>query len=250
MATRNGGRFLRAQLDSILAQLGPNDDIIVSDDSSTDDTVAIVKSYSDPRISVLSHNTFQSPVFNFENALRHATGEVVVLSDQDDIWLENKLSVVRERFLEKPIPVFLIALDGAVIDDNEEITAGSLFAKIKAGPGLFKNVYNNTYMGCCLAFSKELLGIALPFPKRIPMHDMWLGLLAEIYGRVEFVPEKTILYRKHAASVTDFGIKFMPITQIKRRLFLAYHLLERRLAKGSKTKASHTDRADVTDKSR
>lgn len=227
MATRNGAAFIRRQLASILMQLGPEDELVISDDSSYDETVAMIKEFADPRIRIFEDNTFYSPIFNFENVLRKATGDIIVLSDQDDIWLENKIAVIRDRFRHKPAPVYLIALDGRVIDEQENITDQSLFIKIKAGPGLLKNIYDNTYMGCCLACSRELLEIALPFPRSIPMHDVWLGLLAEIFGTAQFVPEKTILYRKHAASTTDFCIRFMPITQIKRRWFLSYNLLKR-----------------------
>lgn len=234
MASRNGARFIRRQLETILTQLGPADEVVVSDDSSTDDTIAIIKGFADPRIRLFENNTFFSPIFNFEHALKQATGEIIVLSDQDDIWLENKIAVIRERFRRRTAPVCLVALDGCVIDEQERILADSIFKKIKAGPGLVKNVYDNTYLGCCLAFSRELLAVALPFPRRIPMHDMWLGLLAEIFGEVAFVPEKTVMYRKHAASLTDFRIRFMPVTQIKRRFFLAYHLAARWLMRKGK----------------
>jgi len=227
MATRNGGRFIQRQISSILPQLGPDDELIISDDSSTDETTDIIKRFADPRIKLLENNTFFSPVLNLENALRQASGDIIVLSDQDDVWLENKVAVIRENLGKITTPVALISLDGSVVDEQETVTFDSLFVKIGAGAGLFKNVFNNTYMGCCLAFRRELLDLALPFPKHIPMHDMWLGLLAEIHGDVRFVPEKTILYRKHSASVTDFRIRFMPVTQIKRRWFLAYYLVKR-----------------------
>lgn len=227
MATRNGGRFIQQQLSSILSQLSPYDEVIISDDSSADDTVDTINSCADPRIVLLPGNTFYSPVFNVENALKKATGEIIVLSDQDDEWLEGKVATIRKHFEDSRNAVRLISLDGIAVDEDGNVIAESLFKKLNAGPGLYKNVFNNTYMGCCLAFSRELLSVALPFPRMIPMHDMWLGLLAEIYGEVQFVPEKTILYRKHAASVTDFKIRFIPITQIKRRWYLAYYLVQR-----------------------
>lgn len=227
MATRNGAGYIRQQLDSILSQLGQDDEVVISDDSSTDDTISVINSFADPRIRLFANNTFYSPVFNLENALNQATGEIIVLADQDDIWLEKKVSVIRERFQRKVTAVYLIALDGSVVDEHETVIADSIFARINAGPGLLKNIFNNTYMGCCLAFSRELMKIALPFPRRIPMHDMWFGLLAETFGAAEFLPEKTILYRKHEASVTEFRIRLMPVTQIKRRFFLSYHLLKK-----------------------
>ena len=228
MATHNGERFIRRQLESILSQLTTDDELIVSDDSSTDGTVGIIKGFGDGRIRLFPNNTFYSPIFNFENALKHAGGDVIVLADQDDVWLDNKVAVIRKKFAAKPRRYYLIALDGYVIDKNEAIISDSIFARLNAGKGFWKNIYNNRYLGCCLAFSRELLEIALPFPRRIPMHDMWLGQLCELAGETEFVEEKTILYRKHGASLTDFKIRFMPVTQIKRRMFLLYYLLSRK----------------------
>ncbi len=88
MATHNGGRYLRQQLESILRQLGPDDEVVISDDSSTDNTLAIINCFADPRICTLTNNTFSSPIFNFENALKHATGEIIVLSDQAHAGLQ------------------------------------------------------------------------------------------------------------------------------------------------------------------
>lgn len=228
MATHNGERFIGRQLESILSQLAADDEVIVSDDSSIDGTVGIVNGFGDPRIRLLQGNTFYSPIFNFEHALKQATGEIIVLADQDDVWLENKVAVIRAKFAVKPHRYYLIALDGYVVDEHETITSDSILARLNAGKGFWKNIFDNRYLGCCLAFTRELLEIALPFPRRIPMHDMWLGQLCELAGETEFVGEKTILYRKHGASLTDFKIRFMPFTQIKRRIFLIYYLLSRK----------------------
>lgn len=229
MATRNGERFLRRQIDSILVQLSADDKLIVSDDSSEDATIEIVKSYSDPRICFLGSGYFSSPARNFENAFSHARGDVIVLSDQDDVWLENKLSLIRTLFRHSHTRR-LVVLDGLVVDEHEQILHESIFEKIHAGKGLLKNIYNNTYLGCCMAFSRDLLDIALPFPSNIPMHDMWLGNLAALFGKIEFINEKTILYRRHGATLTDFRIKFEPLQQIRRRFNLVLSLAQRGLA--------------------
>lgn len=228
MATRNGERFIAEQLASILHQLGPDDELVISDDSSTDRTLEIVKGFADSRIRLLEGNRFFSPIFNFENALRHATGDIIALSDQDDIWLTNKVAVIRGKFVSLQAPVCLVVLDGAVMDEEGNILYDSVMSKFRrVGPGLLANIFDNSYLGCCMAFTRELLEYALPFPKRIPMHDIWLGLVAEIFGKTEFMPVKTIHYRKHANSITDFNIRFIPWIQIKRRWYLSTSLIER-----------------------
>lgn len=228
MATRNGERFVEAQLASILPQLAPADELIVSDDGSTDATVAIVRRFADSRIRLLTGNSFSSPVLNFEHALGHASGDIIVLSDQDDVWLPNKVAVIRDLFSRKPQPVYLVVLDGEVIDGEGHLLHPSLLGRLRrAGPGLLMNIVDNSYIGCSMAFSRQLLEVALPFPPRIPMHDIWLGLLAELFGATAFVPVKTMQYRKHEASLTDFPIRFMPWTQLRRRWFLSRALLRR-----------------------
>jgi glycosyltransferase involved in cell wall biosynthesis len=227
MATYNGERFVRRQIETILSQLEPNDELVITDDSSKDGTPQILAEFaaSDPRIKLFTGNTFSSPIFNFEFSLKQASGAIIVLADQDDIWLPNKLEIVRERFNREYSRPYLIVLDAQVVDEYEVEICPSVLEKLKAGPGFWKNLYDNRYLGCCMAFSRDLLVRALPFPSRIPMHDMWLGQLCERVGKTEFIPAVTMKYRKHGESLTDFRIKFQPLLQIRRRLILAWNLL-------------------------
>lgn len=227
LASRNGERYIRRQLESILSQLTPEDEVIVSDDSSMDATLEIVRSLDNPRIRLYPGNTFFSPAFNFEHALKQVSGDIIILSDQDDVWLENRVETIREKFRNPPHRWYLVVTDGRVVDEQERVIHDSIFETIGAGPGLLKNLWNNRYMGCCMAFTRELLEVALPFPRNLPMHDMWLGQLCERVGVTEFVPVPTILYRRHAASQTEFKVRLRPWLQIRRRLWLAYHLLKR-----------------------
>jgi glycosyltransferase involved in cell wall biosynthesis len=229
MATHNGEKFIRRQLETILAQLAPDDEMVISDDSSDDGTLEIICSFADPRIRLFTGNTFFNPIFNFENALRQARKEIIVLADQDDIWLDGKVAVIRERFAQAPTGPYLIALDGYVVDETEQVISEAIFTWLNVGTGFWRNIYQNSYVGCCLAFSRELLTAALPFPRRIPMHDMWLGQLCALVGTTEFVPVKTIKYRKHLDSLTEFYLSLQPWLLIKRRFFLITHLLARSL---------------------
>ena len=227
MATHNGEKYIKRQLESILAQLSQEDEIVISDDSSSDKTVALIKGFSDRRIRLYENNTFFSPIFNSENALAKASGEIIVLSDQDDVWLDNKIAVIRQELAGVHGGIKLIVLDGQIVDENETILHDSIFAHINSGKGLLKNIYDNSYMGCCMAFSRELLTIALPFPGDIPMHDIWLGLIAELFGTVEFVSEKTIRYRRHGGTATDLRRRLDVTRQISRRYRLVTSLLVR-----------------------
>jgi hypothetical protein len=104
-----------------------------------------------------------------------------------------------------------------------------VLAKLDAGPGLLKNLWTNRYLGACMAFSRDLLDRALPIPGGVEMHDIWLGQLCERIGTTRFVPVVTMRYRRHAANVTGFEVRFQPLQQIRRRWSLAYHLARAKL---------------------
>jgi len=228
LASYNGARWIGDQLRSILVQLGPDDEVVVSDDGSSDDTLAVVRGLGDPRIRVASGGPFGNPVRNFENALGQANGALIALSDQDDLWLPGRTAVIRERLLPHLRAVRLLALDARVVGGAGEVLHPSLFERLRAGPGVLKNVYNNTYVGACLAFTRPLLVRALPIPAGTPMHDMWLGLLAELLGSVEFIHQPYLEFRRHGGNATDpFTITFRPLLQIRRRLALSWNLARR-----------------------
>ena len=123
MATYNGERFIRQQLQTILDQLAVNDEVIISDDSSTDETVTIIRQFNDSRIRIIEKQMFKSPMLNFENALKYVHGDYVFLSDQDDIWEPDKISSV--------IPLLnqfdLVLSDCRVVNGKGDLIAESFF---------------------------------------------------------------------------------------------------------------------------
>jgi len=222
MATRNGEKYLHKQLTSILGQIGPGDEVVVSDDSSTDGTVDIIRDFDDPRIRLLENNTFYSPIYNFENALKHTSGEIIVLADQDDVWLGNKMEVIRQQLVDRRGRPALIVMDGYVIDGEGNRTGQTLFKRKTPKKSILANLFDNTFTGCTLAFTRKLLELALPFPAGIPMHDSWLGLLALRFGEVDIIETKTMEYRRHGVNVSRWQRN--PLVQIRWRACLAYHL--------------------------
>ncbi len=204
MATYNGEKYVKQQIESILVQLNDSDELIISDDSSSDDTVDIIKSIGDSRIKLLQNQTYRNPIFNFENALKQASGDVIYLSDQDDIWLTNKVEIMTPLIMKN----HLALSDCALINDQGEVMNASYFLMINSKPGRWRNLVNtNPYIGCCMGFSRQLLNIALPFPKKIPMHDFWLGMIGEFYFRPIFVPQPLVYYRRHDNNASITGVK-------------------------------------------
>jgi len=227
MATYNGENFILEQMNSILMQLSCNDEIIVSDDGSSDKTVILLKSLGDNRIKILENNNFKNPIYNFENALNYAQGDYIFLSDQDDVWLEGKVKLMVEE-INSGFDVVLS--DCEIVDQDLKIINPSYFRFNNSGPGLIKNIFKNSYMGCCMAISKKMLNSCLPFPKEMPMHDSYIGLIGELKFKVKFIDKPLILHRKHFnnSSNTATGKSQYDIWQkIRFRVKLIFALLKK-----------------------
>lgn len=225
MGTKNGARFLSDQLDSILSQLSSQDEIIISDDHSSDHTYEIVENYADPRIKFIK-NPKRGIVSNFENSLVASIGDIIFLADQDDIWIPEKI----ERTLPLLSECDLVLSDCEIVDHKLDSLHHSFFKFNSSQKGIVRNLFRNSYMGCCMAFNRSILEKALPFPSRIIAHDQWLGLIAEVYGRVIFQPEKLVWHRRHNknASTTFNKSKNALFDKFSHRLNLAFSLIETR----------------------
>jgi len=226
MATRNGERFIAQQIASILCQLGCNDELVISDDGSSDTTSMIIAACGDPRVRLLYNPEPGSPVRNFEHALRYAQGEYIFLADQDDLWESDKIKVQTGLLATYDA----VVSDCCLIDASGELLADSFFALRGSGKGFWKNLYKNSYLGCCMAFRRRILEQALPFPANIAMHDIWIGLIAERFGTTCFCPDRLVRYRRHGATVTQTGSK-SPLSvarQLSYRLYMLYQLLCRK----------------------
>jgi len=196
--TFNGENYIKEQLTSILQQLGKNDEIIISDDSSTDSTLEIIEDLKDQRIKVLKGNKFKSPIFNLENALKHAKGNYIFLSDQDDIWLEKKIETMLPYLKEYTT----VVSDCQVVNNNKEVLFESFQSLNNSKRGYLSNLIKNSYLGCCMAFDRNILKRILPFPKDIAMHDIWIGLISELTGQPIFIKDKLIMYRRHGNNIS------------------------------------------------
>lgn len=211
MATYNGERFIKQQIDSILCQLNSEDELIISDDGSTDGTLEIIASYNDDRIKLYHHQhpeylnkiktgkSFYYSTSNFENALKNAIGDYIFLSDQDDIWLPQKvvhcLSLLQENDC--------IVTNYQKIDSNGKIFQDFGFRKNPLHKSPLLNILDSHFRGCCMAFKADLLKIALPIPQNIIGHDYWLGVLARKYCKVYYELTPYIQSRWYTDSVSS-----------------------------------------------
>lgn len=225
MAVFNGEKYIREQLLSILSQIKPDDEIIISDDGSWDNTVRMIKEMNDSRIKVYHNNYKRGIIGNFVNTLIHSSGEYIFLADQDDVWLPDKYSIVIEYLNNFD----LVHHDSIVTNENLETVYDSLYSILNNGRGIIKNIKKSTYYGSHMAFKRKVLEKAIPFPETKEVgHDLWLGLVAEMTATVRFIPNKLILYRRHEKAYCNLFQKSSRgfLVKICGRLQIIYYLIK------------------------
>ena len=226
MATYNGALFIERQLNSILHQLTIEDEVIISDDGSTDNTLQLINNFADQRIKVITNKNRHGPVGNFENALKHSSGKLIFLADQDDIWLPDKVTIMAPLLLTYD----LVLSDCEVTDHQGNVLRPSFFKYRGSRQGFWTNLYRNSYVGCCMAFRREILTYILPFPTHIHMHDWWIGLLVEAKGQVVFYKEPLIKYVRHGGNASPTGeVGYSFSKQLTNRLFILLNVAKRLL---------------------
>lgn len=201
LAAYKGEQYIAEQIQSILNELGENDELIISDDCPEGETFGAIKEFiaEDKRIRYIE-GPRKGVIKNFENALNACTGDVIFLSDQDDVWLPGKVEAVVNEIKNG---ADLVLHDASVTDANLNITEPSYFAIHGSNNSFVKNIIKNSFVGCCMAFTKEVMNESLPFPKKLPMHDWWIALLAiKKRRKVVLLDKPFILWRRHGDNVT------------------------------------------------
>lgn len=208
LAAYKGEQYIAEQIESILCQIGDDDEIIVSDDYPEGKTRDIVLNLAskDKRIRYIEGEG-KGVVKNFENALRNCKGDVIFLCDQDDVWLPGKVESIMNEIRNG---ASLVLHDASVTDADLNITDESYFSSHGSNASLIGNMIKNSFVGCCMAFTKELMLETLPFPKKLPMHDWWIALVALKKSRKTVLLRKPfILWRRHGDNVTGKKTSFV-----------------------------------------
>ncbi|MDR0516597.1 MAG: glycosyltransferase [Fibromonadaceae bacterium] len=241
MAAYNGEKYIAEQVKSILPQLGEEDELVVSDDGSDDNTIKILESFNDRRIKIFYHDkknvkvplllsskaadNFYFAARNFENALAKAKGDYIFLSDQDDVWLPDKVEKVLPYLKEDK----LVISDAWIVDSNLEKTDKLSKYRVYKN-GFFINLYirGGAPQGCVCAFTKNIKDFILPIPKNVLTHDFWIGLLSELKFSSIYIPEQLVLYRRHSSTISHAKKSFHSLIYIFRyRIFMLYECLKR-----------------------
>jgi glycosyltransferase involved in cell wall biosynthesis len=221
LCTYNGREFLREQLDSIFAQSLLPDEIVIGDDDSSDGTRDIIESFvkhqelGKPQLRLLPPSPRAGVVENFSRTIAACDGDVVILSDQDDIWHEHRVRDLANA-LAGDASLLLVHSNARLIDEHNKVLAQNLFQYLRLTPQRLLNlnstraleelVRGNVVTGATTAVRKELYTMAQPFSP-LWLHDEWLGLIAAAQLRTKTLPDMLIDYRQHDNNVIGAGKK-------------------------------------------
>jgi glycosyltransferase involved in cell wall biosynthesis len=211
IATYNGERYIHEQISSILAQISSEDEVIIVDDCSKDKTISILNAFNDVRIKITINDKNNGHVKAFEKAISKSSGDYIFLSDQDDIWVDGRVSNMIQNLVRtsnlvvaSDFFVFRGRLDKSSIDIKELPRSENACHKARA---LFLGTI--PYFGCAMAFKKELLVTALPFPEYVESHDIWIAWNGLLNNGVSHLYEPTLYHRIHDKNVTPIRRRVM-----------------------------------------
>ena len=209
LSTYNGEKFLREQLDSIFSQTDQDWCLFVRDDGSTDSTTSILSEYKlkyGEKIEIIPSDKNIGPIASFELLMSSCDSDYVYFCDQDDVWLPNKIEVMRkvmqkaeENNGKAPVVAFS---DLKVVDSSLNIISESFWNYSKIDPSISSDFemlcVHGVATGCAMMVNRKAIDHALPFPPEVRMHDAWVVLCtSKAGGIVTYTSEPTILYRQH-----------------------------------------------------
>ena len=201
MATYNGEKYLEEQIDSIINQTYRNWNLLIRDDGSEDETLKIIENYEkkDNRIKSIKDNKGNLGIVkNFEELLKSSNSELIMFSDQDDIWIENKLEKYIEITNSLGKKQFLIHSDAILCDINKNILKKTFISKRALKTGLENIFFNYFVQGATVLITKELKEFILPFPDEVYLHDRYIHLMTELFFERIFINESLLYYRQDA----------------------------------------------------
>lgn len=235
MATYKGEAFVREQLESILTQLGPDDEVVVVDDASPDATAAVVESIGDQRVSLVKATSNKGYVRTFEQAVNLSRGEFIFLSDQDDVWMPGRVELMLKALETNLVVASNFDMHGSAprpwiprLRSSDSVRHVANLAAMLVG--------YRAYYGCGMALRREGLHYFVPVPGYVrESHDLWLAICGNVAGSIAHLDESTIYRRLHDENQTPAGFRSLPKIVAARvmllRLMAEAALRRRRLAK-------------------
>lgn len=227
LALYNGEEHIKQQIDSILSQTIQCDRLFLRDDSSHDSTLQIVQAYQKEIniITLLDSQVRLGINQNFTQLLKFSQSEYTLFCDQDDIWIPNKVELVLNKMKElemqygKDMPL-LVHSDLKVVDENLNLLSDSFWRYQNLDPNSANNLsrllIQNVVTGCTMMINKPLRQLVNNIPSKAIMYDWWIALVANVFGKIDYVSHSTVLYRQH--STNDTGARKWGISYILKRI--------------------------------
>ncbi len=204
MATYNGERFLAEQVASILPQLGANDELIVLDDASRDGTVALLERLGDPRVKIHRNERNLGHVQTFSKVLSLAANPVILMADQDDVWLDGRVEAMRQALTDK----LLVSTNSDFMDGEgrpiSPLHTGLEAAQSEKYAANIARIFSGKafYDGCAMGLRAELRPLILPIPTYVESHDLWIAMAANLAKSNIHVPRATLRRRVHGGNAS------------------------------------------------
>lgn len=227
LCTYNGGAYLQEQLESIAAQTLLPAELVVCDDGSTDDSLALIRDFARQApfaVRLYRNERRLGVIANYSRAVSLCRGDYISLCDQDDLWHPEKLELslecmggAEERYGQKT--PLLVHSDLQVVDLQGRVMAASLMKSQNIhhveGEPLKTLLVQNFVTGCTVLLNRPLAEASLPLPERALMHDWWFALVAAVLGRIVFLPRPTVSYRQHGSNTVG-AKKFLSVKSAAR----------------------------------
>lgn len=241
MATYNGARYLAPQLASIIAQLEPDDEVVVVDDASTDDTAQLLRTLGDARVRIHRNERNLGHVQSFSRALSLARHDLLFMSDQDDVWLAGRVARMKQGLSRQDS--WVLSSNTTFIDANGEPTHYDTEGVKAADSNRFASniisifVGRHRYYGCAMALRREILPIVLPIPNFVESHDLWIAMAGNAARANMHLEAQTLARRVHGGNAS---ILSRPLRQklwsrvvFLQSLLVIYWRLARRGSRGA-----------------
>lgn len=206
MATYNGEKYIKEQIESILKNLNAEDEVIIVDDKSKDKTVSIIESYNDRRIVLIKNEKNLGVNKSFEIGINSCKNEYIFLADQDDIWIDGRVNKMIESLMKNQKSI--VAGNQEFIDSfGKKINYSILDLDMNDSEKKMKNIYrifigNAYYTGCAMAFKKDIKSKILPFPNYIESHDLWIAKIGILENTIFHLQDKVLKRRIHSSNVS------------------------------------------------
>jgi glycosyltransferase involved in cell wall biosynthesis len=222
MATYNGARYVQEQVASILPQLGPSDELVIVDDCSRDETVSMLRALDDPRVRIHCNERNRGVVASFERALRLARNDVLMMADQDDVWLPGRVQAL----------VGALQTSGAVVASSNTSfmdAAGAPiefeFPRLRAEDSTrygrnIARIFSGSapYWGCAMALRRPVLDLVLPMPDWVESHDLWIATGSNLIRSNVHVERDTLRRRVHGSNAS-IGSRSLRLKLRSRAIF-------------------------------